>query len=45
VVERFARILELIISFIALSGARALSGGLRTSVLHLLGFIPDDFAI
>jgi hypothetical protein len=45
VVEGFARVFELIVSFIALSGARALGGGRRTSVLHLLGFVPDNFII
>jgi hypothetical protein len=45
VVEGFVRVYELIVSFVTLGGARALDGGLRTSVLYLLVFIPDDFII
>jgi hypothetical protein len=43
--EGFARVYELIISFIAASGARALDGGLGASILHLLSIVPDDLVI
>jgi hypothetical protein len=45
VVEEFTRVFELVVSFITLGGARALNGGLRTGILHLLGFVPDNFVI
>jgi hypothetical protein len=45
VVEEFTRVFELIVSFVTLSGAGALDGGLRTGILYLLGFVPDDFII
>jgi hypothetical protein len=45
VVEGFARVHELIVSFIASSGARALDGALGASILHLLGLIPDDLLV
>jgi hypothetical protein len=44
-VEEFARVFELVISFIALGGAGALDDGLRASILRLLGLIPDNFII
>jgi hypothetical protein len=44
-VEGFARVYELVVSFITLSGARALDGGLRTSVLYLLSLVLDNFII
>jgi hypothetical protein len=45
VTEGFARVYELLTSFIAMSGARALDGGLGASVLHLLSFVPNDLVI
>jgi hypothetical protein len=45
VVEESARVFELVVSFITLGGAGALNGGLRTNVLHLLGFVLDNFII
>jgi hypothetical protein len=45
VIERLARVYELIIPFIAMSGARALDGGLGASILHLLSIVPDDLVI
>jgi hypothetical protein len=45
VVEVFARVHELIISFITLSGARALDGALGASILRLLGLIPVDLFV
>jgi hypothetical protein len=45
VVEGFARVCELIVSFVTLSGARALDGALGASILRLLGLVPDDLFI
>jgi hypothetical protein len=45
VIKGLARVYELVISFIASSGARALDGGLGASILHLLSIIPDDLVI
>jgi hypothetical protein len=45
VVEGFARVYELIVSFITLSSARALDGALRASILRLLGLVPDDLSV
>jgi hypothetical protein len=45
VIEGLARVYELIIPFIASSGARALDGGLGASILHLLSIILDDLII
>jgi hypothetical protein len=43
VVEGFARVYELIVSFITLSSARALALG--ASILRLLGLVPDDLSV
>jgi hypothetical protein len=45
VIEGLTRVYELIISFIASSGARALDGGLGASILRLLSIVPDDLII
>jgi hypothetical protein len=45
VIEGLALVYELIISFIAMSGARALDGGLGASILLLLSIVPDDLVI
>jgi hypothetical protein len=45
VVEGFARVCELIVSFITLSGAQALDGALGASILRLLSLVPDDLFI
>jgi hypothetical protein len=45
VVEGFARVYELIVSVITLSGARALDGALGASILHLLSLILDDLFV
>jgi hypothetical protein len=44
VVEGFARVYELIVSF-TLSGARALDDALGASILRLLSLVPDDLFI
>jgi hypothetical protein len=45
VVEGFARVYKLIVSFITLSGARALDSALGASILRLLGLVLDDLFI
>jgi hypothetical protein len=45
VVKGFARVHELIVSFITSSGARALDGALGASILRLLGLVPDDLFV
>jgi hypothetical protein len=44
-VEGFARVYELIVSFITLSSARALDGALGASILRLLDLVPDDLSV
>jgi hypothetical protein len=43
--EGLTRVYELLTSFIAMSGAGALDGGLGASVLHLLSLVPNDLVI
>jgi hypothetical protein len=43
--EGLTRVYELLTSFIAMSGAGVLDGGLGASVLHLLSLIPNDIVI
>jgi hypothetical protein len=45
VTEGLAQVYELLTSFVAMSGACALDGGLGTSVLHLLSFVLNDLII